>query len=120
MQSCPGQYFSTVFFSAATAHPPLVQFLSVLTLFYNSSQKNTGFLTPANGKNESESTIFFIKGVFGYTAGSVGWFISLLVREEVLLAGLCEKNIVPTENLRSFTTSHSQTNRLIVSITSDV
>ena len=87
--------FLNFFFSAATAHPPLVQFLSVLTLFYNSSKKKkTGFLTPANGKNESESTIFFIKGVFGYTAGSVGWFISLLVREEVLLAGLCEKKIL--------------------------
>ena len=52
--------------------------------------------------------IFFNK----VAACSVGWFISLLVREEVLLAGLCEKNIVPAGNLRSFTTSHSQTNRL--------
>ena len=27
-------------------------------------------------------------------ACSVGWFVSLLVREEVLLAGLCEKKIL--------------------------
>ena len=33
------------------------------------------------------------------SACSVGWFISLLVREEVLLAGLCEKNTVPAKNL---------------------
>ena len=46
------------------------------------------------------------------SACSVGWFVSLLVREEVLLAGLCEKkNTVPAGNLRSFTTSHSQTNK---------
>ena len=28
------------------------------------------------------------------TACSVGWFVSLLVREEVLLAGLCERKIL--------------------------
>ena len=28
------------------------------------------------------------------TAYSVGWFVSLLVREEVLLAGLCERKIL--------------------------
>ena len=27
-------------------------------------------------------------------ACSVGWFVSLLVREEVLLAGLCERKIL--------------------------
>ena len=27
-------------------------------------------------------------------ASSVGWFVSLLVREEVLLAGLCERKIL--------------------------
>jgi len=27
-------------------------------------------------------------------ACSVGWFVSLLIREEVLLAGLCEKKIL--------------------------
>jgi len=27
-------------------------------------------------------------------ACSVGWFVSLLVREEVLLAGLCEREIL--------------------------
>jgi len=39
----------------------------------------------------------------------------MLVREEVLLAGLCKKNTVPAENLRSFTTSHGQTNMLQIS-----
>jgi len=29
-----------------------------------------------------------------FLACSVGWFVSLLVREEVLLAGLCERNIL--------------------------
>jgi len=44
-------------------------------------------------------------------ACSFGWACSLLVREEVLLAGLVwEKNTVPAENLRSFTTSTSQPN----------
>ena len=28
------------------------------------------------------------------SACSVGWFVSLLVREEVLLAGLCERKIL--------------------------
>ena len=50
-----------------------------------------------------------------FSACSVGWFVSLLVHEEVLLAGLCEKkNTVPARNLQSFTTSHNQTNRLLV------
>ena len=29
-----------------------------------------------------------------YAACSVGWFVSLLVREEVLLGGLCERKIL--------------------------
>ena len=29
-----------------------------------------------------------------WKACSVGWFVSLLVREEVLLAGLCERKIL--------------------------
>ena len=29
-----------------------------------------------------------------HLACSVGWFVSLLVREEVLLAGLCERKIL--------------------------
>jgi len=29
-----------------------------------------------------------------HAACSVGWFVSLLVREEVLLAGLCERKIL--------------------------
>jgi len=44
-------------------------------------------------------------------ACSVDWFVSLLVREKVLLAGLCERKILfQLKNLRSFTISHSQTN----------
>ena len=31
---------------------------------------------------------------YQYTACSVGWFVSLLVREEVLLASLCERIIL--------------------------
>jgi len=37
-------------------------------------------------------SVFLLHKLF--TACSVGWFISLLVREEVLLAGLCERKIL--------------------------
>ena len=38
----------------------------------------------------------------------------MLVRKEVLLTDLCEKkNTILVENLRSFTTSYSQTNSLL-------
>jgi len=47
------------------------------------------------------------------TARLFGWVCSLLVREEILLADLVwEKNTDPARNLRSFTTSTSQPNRL--------
>ena len=47
------------------------------------------------------------------SACSFDWVCLLLVREEVLLAGLVwEKNTLPAENLPSFTTSTSQPNRL--------
>ena len=39
---------------------------------------------------EAETYGFF----YYYTAGSVDWFVSLLVHEEVLLAGLCETKIL--------------------------
>jgi len=52
------------------------------------------------------------------SAYSIDWFVSWLVREEVLLAGLYEKNTVPAKNFRSFTTSHSQTNRLYFELVS--
>ena len=32
--------------------------------------------------------------ISSWQACSVGWFVSLLVREEVLLAGLCERKIL--------------------------
>jgi len=48
--------------------------------------------------DESPNDYFFFlnrEGPTGhFTACSVGWFISLLVRKEVLLAGLCERKIL--------------------------
>ena len=43
-------------------------------------------------KKEADQTGF--KGTRTGHISSVGWFISLLVREEVLLAGLCERKIL--------------------------
>ena len=41
----------------------------------------------------SPMAIASAQGNIEYLACSVGWFVSLLVREEVLLAGLCERKI---------------------------
>ena len=36
----------------------------------------------------------YVKGATSSLFCSVGWYVSLLVREEVLLAGLCERKIL--------------------------
>ena len=52
----------------------------------------------------------------GVLACSVGWFVSLLVREEVLLAGLCERKILFRleiyDRLRQATAKQTVRNRL--------
>ena len=52
----------------------------------------------ANGKRWIMNKVFFVLQGKGWTvvsiACSVGWFVSLLVHGEVLLAGLCERKIL--------------------------
>ena len=57
--------------------PSTVHRLGMLLYLYHVASHVTSFL----GQGES-------------TACSVGWFISLLIREEILLAGLCERKIL--------------------------
>ena len=48
-----------------------------------------------NAATDRSSRIHYRAGFAAWhTACSVGWFVSLLVREEVLLTGLCEKKIL--------------------------
>ena len=60
----------------------------------SSSSGKTGVSLTMDGFMVGSFLPFFILPFCVVTACSVGWFVSLLVREEVLLTGLCERKIL--------------------------